>query len=379
MMNRLLLALLALTVLASPAAAQDATACGTPAVIDDGWATAKPDDVGLDGARLCGLDKFLEQWPNANIHSVTVARRGKLVFERYFTGQDERWGTPLGEVKFGPETLHDLRSISKSVVSLLVGIALREGTFPSIDSAVFDQFPEYAALKTPEKARITFWHLLTMSSGFAWNEAIPYSNPANSERRLIDSAEPARYVLEQPMALPPGYLYNYNGGNTALLAAVLAKKTGQTLDAYARQKLFAPLGITDSEWVVMPASNTAAAASGARLRPRDLAKIGQLMTSDGAWQGKQVVPRGWVAESTRLHINGEGIYYYGYQWWLGRTLLHGRDRPWIAGFGWGGQRLYIQPDLDLVVTVNAGYYGSPLQGVIPHQLFTRFVLQAVKD
>jgi CubicO group peptidase (beta-lactamase class C family) len=103
------------------------------------------------------------------------------------------------------------------------------------------------------------------------------------------------------------------------------------------------------------------------------------MTSDGAWKGKQVLPRGWVAESTRLHINGEGIYYYGYQWWLGRTLLHGRDRPWVAGFGWGGQRLYIQPDLDLVVTVNAGYYGPPLQGVIPHQIFTRFVLQAVKD
>ena len=101
------------------------------------------------------------------------------------------------------------------------------------------------------------------------------------------------------MALPPGYLYNYNGGNTALLAAMLAKKTGQTLDAYAREKLFAPLGITNSEWIVMPASNTAAAASGARLRPRDLPRSAT-SCQDGAWKGKQVLPRGWVAESTRL-------------------------------------------------------------------------------
>jgi len=128
MMNRLRLALLAFAVLVSPAAAQHAAACGTPAVIDDGWATAKPDDVGLDGARLCGLDKFLEQWPNANIHSVTVARRGKLVFERYFTGQDERWATPLGEVKFGPEALHDLhlavhaqKPLEVEAVQLLLG------------------------------------------------------------------------------------------------------------------------------------------------------------------------------------------------------------------------------------------------------------------
>ena len=274
---------------------------------------------------------------------------------------------------------HDLRSISKSATSLLVGIALAEGKFPALDSPVFDSFPELAALRTPEKMHITFRHLLTMSSGLKWDESIPYSNPANSERRMIDSADPVRYVLEQPLAAPPGAVYNYNGGNTTLLAAVLAKTTGRRLDDYAREKLFGPLGIADFEWISMPASGEPAAASGLRLRARDSAKLGQLLLTDGLWNGKQVLPKGWAAESVTPHLNGEGLYYYGYQWWLGRTMLRGRNLIWSAGFGFGGQRLYVAPELDLVVMINAGHYGGPLQGAIPLGIFTRLVMPALRD
>ena len=378
-MARLLMLLLMALALAAPSAAQDSGSCGKPAGIDDGWSLAAPSDVGLDAAKLCDLDAFLTQWPQANVHAVVIARRGKLVYERYFTGNDERWGIRMGSVAFAPDVKHDLRSISKSVTSLLVGIARGEGKFPDLDSPVVDQFPQYADLRTPENARITFRHLLTMSSGLKWDESMPYSDPNNSERRLIAATDPVRYILEQPVVAAPGSVYNYNGGNTALLAAMLTKTTGQRLDDYARAKLFGPLGITDVEWINLPITAEPAAASGLRLRPRDSAKLGQLLLADGQWNGKQVLPKGWAAESVKPAINGEGLYYYGYQWWLGRAFLRGRDLAWSAGFGYGGQRLYVLPALDLVVMINAGHYGGPLQGAIPFGIFTRLVLPATTD
>ncbi len=370
---------LALLAFAAPLQAQDAKNCGMPTDIGDGWTLASPADVGMDTERLCGLDKLIAQWPDANIHAVVIVRHGKLVMERYFAGADQHWGMPLGKVDYAADVKHDLRSISKSATSLLVGIALGEGKFPTLDSPVFEAFPEFADLATPEKRRITFRHLLTMSSGLKWDETTPYSNPANSERQLIASADPVRYVLEQPLAAPPGTVYNYSGGDTMLLAMTLEKTTGRRLDDYAREKLFGPLGIVDVEWVEMPFNRKLAAASGLRLRARDSAKLGQLLLTDGQWNGKQVLPKGWAAESVKPSINGEGLYFYGYQWWLGRTLLRGRDLEWSAGFGYGGQRLYAQPDLGLVVMINAGHYGGPLQGLIPFAIFTRLVLPATKD
>src|ERR1044071_5864268 len=130
-MTKSLMLLLALLALCLPASAQDTKVCGAPASLDDGWTIASQAEVGLDAARLCELDAFIGQWPNANIHAVVVVRNGKLVMERYYTGADENWGRPIGVVQYGPEVRHDLRSISKSVTSLLVGIARGEGKFPT--------------------------------------------------------------------------------------------------------------------------------------------------------------------------------------------------------------------------------------------------------
>ena len=350
-----------------------------PATLNDGWAVAAPAEVDLDAARLSEFDKFLEQWPKHKIHAVVVARRGSLVLERYFSGEDERWVEE--SVHFSPRDLHDVRSISKSVTSLLVGIARGEGNFPSLQSSVLDFFPEYADLRTPENARITFQHLLTMSHGLLWDESKPWDDPANNERRMLEAKDPYRYVLEQPMARPPGELFNYCGGATSLLSAALAKGVGRGIDAYAAEKLFGPLAIADFEWLGFTGSAEIAAFGGLRLRPRDLAKIGQLMADDGCWNGKQVLPPGWVEESTRPRANTEGYgsLYYGYQWWLGRSLLRGHDLSWVAGFGNGGQRLFVVPDLDVVVAINAAHYGSPLQGLIPIAILNRFVLPAVND
>lgn len=367
-----------------PAMAQDARNCSAPAALADGWALASPAEVGLDGEILCGLDRFIGQWPQANIHAVLIVRHGRLAMERYYSGADEHWGTPIGIVRFAANVRHDLRSISKSVTSLLIGIARSEGKFPPLDSAVIDQFPEYAGLRTPENARITLQNLLTMSSGLAWDESLPYDNPSNSEIRMIAAPDPVRYVLQQPVTAPPGTVFNYNGGGTTLLAAVLEKTTRQRLEDYARDKLFRPLSIVDSEWVRLPTSKKASAASGLRLRPRDTAKLGQLLLADGVWEGRRVLPRGWVAESVKPRMNIEGFlhgngYGYGDQWWAGQTLMRGQEFAWTAGVGYGGQRLFALPSLDLVVVVNAGLYGNALQQAIPVGIFTRVALPSVKN
>jgi CubicO group peptidase (beta-lactamase class C family) len=380
-MAKSLMLLLALIALCVPASAQDDKTCGTPAPLNDGWTIATQAEVGLDPARLCELDAFIGQWPTANIHAVVVVRNGKLVMERYFNGEDQLWGKPTGRMEFSPTVKHDLRSISKSVTSLLVGIARGEGKFPALESSAIDFFPEFASLKTPDNSRITFADLLTMTSGLKWDESIPYTDPSNSERRLIDSRNPVRYVFEQPVMTRPGTVYNYNGGNTTVLGAAVAKATGQLLDDYARDKLFAPLDIADHEWVRLPflEQPMPAAASGVRLRPRDTAKLGRLLLTDGQWNGRQVLPAGWAAQSVKPRINGEGIYFYGYQWWLGRSFRKEGEITWVAGFGLGGQRLYVVPALDLVVMINAGHYVGPLQSTIPAGIFTKVVLPAVKD
>jgi CubicO group peptidase (beta-lactamase class C family) len=362
---------------AVPASAEP---CGKAEAIGDGWTVAAPEEVDLDSAKLCGLDAFLEQWPTANIHAVLVSRRGKLVAEHYLSGTDLRWANDnLGVVRFTPTTKHDVRSISKSVTALLVGIALEEGKYPPLESAAIDSFPDYASLRTPENARITFRDLLSMAHGWKWDENVAWRSPDNTERAMFEAADPYRFIWEQPVIVPPGTVFNYSGGATTLLGGVLAKATGRKIDDYAREKLFEPLSITDFEWLNFENSKEIAAFGGLRLRPRDLAKIGQLMVSGGLWNGQRVLPKGWVAESTKPRLNTDRTIFYGYQWWLGHSLYRGRSVDWIGGIGNGGQRLFVVPELDLVVAINASHYGSPLQGIIPYAILNRFVLPAIKD
>jgi CubicO group peptidase (beta-lactamase class C family) len=371
--------LLALLALCLPASAQDTKVCGAPVALRDGWTIASQAEVGLDPEGLCQIDGFIAQWPKANVHAVVVVRNGKLAMERYFAGEDERWGDKLGRVTYGPEVKHDLRSISKSVTSLLVGIARSEGKFPALDSSVFDAFPDYADLKTTEKARITFRNLLTMSSGLAWNEEVPWSDPRNTEEAMIMAADPFRYILSRPVAHPPGTVYAYSGGGTSLLGETLSRSTGRNLRDYAREKLFLPIDAPDFEWLDAGVSGRLGAFGSLRMRPRDAAKLGRLLLTDGQWNGKQVVPAGWTAESIKPRINGEGLFFYGYQWWLGRSFRNGSELTWAAGVGLGGQRLYVVPSLDLVVMITAGHYRDGLQGTVPFGIFNQVILPAVKN
>jgi CubicO group peptidase (beta-lactamase class C family) len=372
----ILLLSVAIALLPRIATAQDS--CGTPSAGSDHWPVANSDSVGISSTTLCPMVKWLNDWKEGNVHSVLVVRHGKLVFEHYFTGIDEKLGNPLGEVTFGPETRHDARSMTKSVTDLLVGIAIDRGWIKSIDASVFSFFPQYADLRTPEKDRITLRHLLTMSSGLEWHEFdTPYTSDANSENQMDNAKDPYRYALQQPVVAPPGRVWNYNSGSTELLGAILRKATGKPLDQLARSLLFEPLGITDVEWYKYAQGNPSAAA-GLRLRPRDLAKIGQLVLQRGAWNGKQIVSAGWIDASTTPQINGFLVFFYGYQFWLGRSLVDRHPVDWAAAWGLGGQRVFIIPDLDLVVVVTAGLYRSDIQAQVPLKILNQYVLSAVQ-
>jgi CubicO group peptidase (beta-lactamase class C family) len=369
--------LVALLFVTRPAAAQ-APVCDPPAPRDDGWKVAAPDTVGLDPATLCALVPRFDAWKEADLHAVLVARHGKLVFEHYFKGADERWGRPLGTVTFSPEVKHDLRSITKSVTSLLLGIAIDRGWVQGIDTPVLSLLPAYADLRSAAMDRITLRHLLTMSAGLKWDENVPYSNPENSEIQMDDAPDPYRYVLTRPVDTPPGAIWNYSGGSTALISAVLHQATGKTEDVLAQELLFDPLGISDVAWVRYPGNGEPLAASGLAMRPRDLAKLGQLVLDRGMWNGKQVISTAWIDASITPQIQGPQLYFYGYQWWLGRSLVNGHQVDWAVGYGLGGQRLFVLPQLDMVVLVMAGLYRSDTQSVGPLIALNRHALAAVR-
>jgi CubicO group peptidase (beta-lactamase class C family) len=172
-------------------------------------------------------------------------------------------------------------------------------------------------------------------------------------------------------------VFNYVTGAPNLVGAVLRKATGKQFDVLAKEVLFGPLGVADTGWEHFDNGDTMAG-GGLRLRPRDLAKVGQLVLAHGAWNGRQVVPAAWIEQSTAPRLNAYSMYFYGYFWWLGRSLVDGRQVDWIAGRGYGGQRLYIVPSRDIVMVVMAGHYDtSPLQEIVGTSLLSRVVLPAV--
>jgi CubicO group peptidase (beta-lactamase class C family) len=341
------------------------------------WTIADPESAGLRSEPLRGLIEWLDGFGRANIHSVLVVRHGRLLFEHYRPGEDQCWGEPLGNVAHGPDSKHDLRSVTKSVISLLFGITLDRKLIKDIDEAIIDWFPEYSDLRTPEKERISLRHLLTMSAGLEWNEYVPFTDPKNSEMRMLASADQYRFALEQPVVVPGGQVWNYNSGGTLLLEAVIAKAADGALDDVAREFLFEPLCITDYAWTKNSKSGILEV-GGLRLRSRDLAKIGQLVVNGGNWNGRQIVSQKWVKESTAAHIGPADLtYFYGYQWWLGRSLVEGREVPWVCAMGHGGQRIFAAPALDLVAVVTAGLCDDPSLGQLPLRIFNRYVLGAI--
>lgn len=342
-----------------------------PLRLDDGWPVASWAEAGLNPGSMSELTRWIERnQPYHNTHAVLIEHAGHLVYEVYLEGEDERFYEPLGIRAFDVDSLHDLQSVSKSVTSLLLGLALEGDYTRALATPVTEFFSDSEIAFGAGAETVTLQHVLTMTAGFEWDvSTFPYPDPRNDNYQLSEVVQdPVAMILGRRVAEPAGNVWKYNNALTEVLAAIIETKTGKPLAEFAAESLFEPLGITRFEWLGpsqwLPPGRPSAA-GGLRLRTRDLARIGSLMLHDGAWNRQQIVPREWIRLSTRHHVDKvdwgmRGVYGYGFQWWPGRS----NDIPSyriIAGFGNGGQQLLIVPEHHLAVTVFAGNYGRERQ------------------
>ena len=354
--------------------------CGAPAAMSDDWPVSPPAQQGLDPELICGTGPGLAKRTEAVPHAVVVVRHGMLVYEQYFAGD------MYGYVRqYNANIPHDIASITKGVVALLIGIAFDRGLLSDLDTPVVSFFPEYADLRTPEKDRISLRHLLAMTSGLDWPErAISLDDWANVVRQGWSASDPYRFVLARSVEITPGTAWNYNSGGVWLLGLILRKVSGQPIEEFAKEALLEPLGIKDEVWDRFP-NGDAATSGGLRLRPRDLAKLGQLVLDGGVWHGRRIVSAGWIKQMIAPQ-SPRGWWFgfarsYGYLWWQGQSLVGDHDIEWVGALGRGGQRLYVVPTLNLVVAVTAGLYiangGSPApESLAGETALNSFVLPA---
>lgn len=329
------------------------------------WPTASPQTVGLDAAALGALDKEIAAGRYGYIDSMLVIRHGRIAFERHyahdygqlFTGKGPpgiyNYYDPAWHPFHRRTALHTMQSVSKSVTSALIGIAIERGEIPDVNARVLPYFAAFRIQPDARRDRMSLWNVLTMTTGIGWDEfTASYTDQKNNCAQMEASDDWIRYVLDQPMAAEPGSTFVYNSGATELLSYIIKKATGRNADDYAREHLFAPLGIRQYAWKRTPLG-LADTEGGLYLQPRDLAKLGYLYLHDGRWEGKQIIPATWVRQSTRWsidsHWDGRG---YGYQWWV-------LSRPGDAGYeayaaiGYGGQYLIVIPQLDCIAVFTA--------------------------
>ncbi|MCY3963625.1 MAG: serine hydrolase [Acidobacteria bacterium] len=301
-----------------PAQAQE------PADIGDAWFRSVPADQGLDEATVREIfNRVRSQADYRTVRGVVIVRHGTLVAEAYFGGYTNK-------------TLKNVHSVSKSVTSLAVGIAMDQGLLPGVNTRLVHLLPHYAhRLREPPKNGITLRHALTMTAGLAWNE---------TAGAFWNNADSVDYVLTRDVVAQPGTEFSYSSGLSHVIAEVNNRASGKSHLAFVQQHLFGPLGITTATWDP-DLSGRHWGGTGLRIRPRDMAKIGQLTLQEGLWEGKRLVSREWIAEATRGQTAGIAeAPSYGYQWWIrpqGRYLAH----------GYNGQYIGVDPEADIVMTM----------------------------
>ncbi len=324
---------------------------GIPPQLDDGWQTSSLSAEGIDVAAIARLEEQIQDGAYNNVHSCLIVKNGALVYEQYFGG-------------FRREKLHRLYSVTKSITSALIGIAIDRGYIASVEQPVVAYFPEYVDDNwDPRKNSITLQHLLSMTSGLQYDEnSYPYSDPRNSHTQMSAARDWMAWALAQPLVADPGTRFVYSTANSHLFSGIIHKTTGLYANQFGEEHLFGPLGISDYFWTIgdrYPA--TGGSFGGLKLRPRDMAKFGCMYLHGGRWEGQQVVPESWVADSFEPRIPAWGTAGYGYQWWIHRSRVSGSEIEWFAARGYGGQFIALFPSLDMVVVLTCGNEQTPSQ------------------
>ncbi|MBN2266627.1 MAG: serine hydrolase, partial [Candidatus Aminicenantes bacterium] len=347
-----------------------------PESLDDGWACADLADVGIERSAVSRFVERISRGEHGDIHSLLIAKDGRLVLEEYYATNGKRSG-PFVEQVFRPRP-HHLASVTKGVLSALCGIAIDQGLVKGVDEPISTYLPAYASSFAGEKRAITVGHLLTMTPGWAWEQSrYAWDDPRNNAAAMYDQADVIRYVLERPLAAGPGSKFQYSNGAATVLGAALETACGMDIERFAERNLFLPLGISDHLWTRY-FDGSIEADGGLALRSRDLAKIGQLFLDGGTWRGRRIVSENWTIESTRRRIPLGGPWGWGYgHYWMqvDLTTEHGPVQAYFVP-GDGGQLLAVFPDLRMVVVMTAGNYGPDAKTAC-FSMIRQYVLPAV--
>ena len=334
------------------------------------WPTSTPAAEGLDAAVLERFHADLAAGKYGSVDSMLVIRHGKVVFERTYPHDYDtiyakeaaepgplNANDPTGPYNyFNPwwhpfyrrGDLHTMQSVTKTITSIVIGVATARKEFPPLDTPVLQFFDAAKVANVDErKRRMTLRHLLTMTSGLDWDEDLPYADPKNDSSRMEAGFDWVRYTIDRPMAQEPGATFKYSSGVTQLLSHIFRLATKQDIEEYAQRHLFTPLGIDRYFWKRSP-TGLVDTEGGLFLRPRDVAKLAYLYVKNGVWDGKPIVQPDWVKQSLAPSIGvGDGVQY-GYKWWL-YPYSKGDSRLAWGGSGLGGQRPIYFPDYDLLV------------------------------
>lgn len=378
--NLLLIAFSALTILIlglscekDPVNPEDQAIYGIPVQLNDGWEISTPTIQNMDINKIQTLSSKFQNGDYGQVDGFLIARNNKLIWEEYFNN-------------YQVDKLHLCYSVSKSVNSALLGIAMSNGYLDSVNQKIKSFFPEYAQVfnQSSRKNDLSLFHLLTMSSGLQWNELqVPYSDPANNWNQMTSEYDLIKYVLERPARKDPGTVFEYNSGLSVILGETLSRATGTSVVNFATENLFNPLGITDFYWEMCDTdtNDLTDTGGGLRLRPRDMAKIGQLYLDNGNYKGNQIISEQWVENSLEPRLEAWNPMYYGYQWW---AIKYTRvPQPGVyetcyihTAIGYSGQYIFLVPVNNLVV-VMTGTNGQ--DGTNYYDIMFNHVLEAVLE
>ena len=355
------------------AGAAEPPATFAPPDLNDGLGVGSASAAGLDAARLEALGTALDDGTFQDIRAVLVAIDGRLVFERYGNEADH-------------ETRHDVRSASKTITGMLVGLAIERGHIPSVEAPVLSFFPGKAvANPDPRKAAVTIEDLLTMSSLLECDDENQFSR-GNEERMYLIEDWPGFFLdlpikgfapwVTKPADSPFGRSFAYCTAGVSTLGAVLEQATGRRVADFAREELFESLGIVDPAWQYSPLG-LAQTGGGLRLRARDLLKLGQMTLDGGRWHGRQILPVAWVASSTAAHVQAADTDTYGYLWWRRDFVAGGATYPAVYMSGNGGNKVVVVPGARAVAVITTTHFNQRGMHQQTDRILTDYLLAAL--
>ena len=325
-----------------------------PPVIKDRLSCASLDKVGIDTIKMTDFIKSIKTADFGDIHSILIYRKGKLVLEDYFALEGNISGSFVNETY--RKRTHQLSSVTKGILSLVTGIAIEQGYVSDVDEPILNYLSQYSNSFSEDKKQIQIKHLLTMTSGWDWNQFnYSWNDKRNDAANIYKCEDVVKYFLERPINAKPGMKFNYTNGEPTVLGVVLRNACNMEVDKYSELHLFNPLGITEYQWSRYP-DGSLETDGGLKLISRDLLKIGILMLNDGSWNGKQIISKNWVSESTKSRISLSKQRGYGYYWNEMNYKFRGKSESAICIPGDGGQFLAIFPPLDMVIAFTAGIY-----------------------